>query len=113
MRIAISRSIQFSAMEIVLVGLNHRSAPVEVRERMSFTADQARQAAEELRARGIFHETLVLSTCNRSEVYGVPPETQRESASALSSYLSSFHDVRPEQVSGSLYRHYDRHAVRH
>jgi glutamyl-tRNA reductase len=70
-------------MEIVLVGLNHRSAPVEVRERVSFTADQARQAAEELRARGIFHETLVLSTCNRSEVYGVPPEASRESAAAL------------------------------
>src|ERR1700745_576361 len=100
-------------MEIVLVGLNHRSAPVEVRERVSFTAEQARQAAEELRARGIFHETLVLSTCNRSEVYGVPPEASRESAAALSSYLSDFHAVQLEQLNVSLYRHYDRHAVRH
>src|ERR1700745_1612177 len=100
-------------MEIVLVGLNHRSAPVEVRERVSFTADQARQAAEELRARGILHETLVLSTCNRSEVYGVPPETSRESAAALSDYLSRFHAVQPEHLSPSLYHHYDRHAVRH
>jgi glutamyl-tRNA reductase len=100
-------------MEIVLVGLNHRSAPVEVRERVSFTADQARQAAEELRLRGIFHESLVLSTCNRSEVYGVPPETSRESAAALSDYLSRFHAVQPEHLSASLYRHYDRHAVRH
>jgi len=100
-------------MEIVLVGLNHRSAPVEVRERVSFTAEQARQAAEELRARGIFHESLVLSTCNRSEVYGVPPETSRESAAALSDYLSQFHAVQPSQLSGSLYQHYDRHAVRH
>ena len=62
-------------MEIVLVGLNHRTAPVEVRERVSFTAEQARRAAEELRSRGILEETLVLSTCNRSEVYGVPPES--------------------------------------
>jgi glutamyl-tRNA reductase len=100
-------------MEIVLVGLNHRSAPVEVRERVSFTADQARQAAEELRARGIFHETLVLSTCNRSEVYGVPPEISRESAIAVSTYLSNFHAVQLEQLNGSLYHHYDRHAVRH
>jgi glutamyl-tRNA reductase len=100
-------------MEIVLVGLNHRSAPVEVRERVSFTADQARQAAEELRARGIFHETLVLSTCNRSEVYGVPPEPSRESAIALSAYLSDFHAVQLDLLSGSLYHHYDRHAVRH
>jgi glutamyl-tRNA reductase len=100
-------------MEIVLVGLNHRSAPVEVREKVSFTNDQARQAAEELRARGILHETLVLSTCNRSEVYGVPPETARESAAALSNYLSSFHSVQLELLSPSLYHHSDRYAVRH
>lgn len=100
-------------MEIVLVGLNHRSAPVEVRERVSFTNEQARQAAEELRARGILHETLVLSTCNRSEVYGVPPEASHESAAALSSYLSSFHSIQLEILSPSLYHHYDRHAVRH
>jgi glutamyl-tRNA reductase len=100
-------------MEIVLVGLNHRSAPVEVREKVSFTNDQARQVAEELRARGILHETLVLSTCNRSEVYGVPPETSRESAPALSNYLSSFHSIELELLSPSLYHHYDRYAVRH
>jgi glutamyl-tRNA reductase len=100
-------------MEIVLVGLNHRSAPVEVRERVSFTADQARQAAGELRARGIFHETLVLSTCNRSEVYGVPGNASRESAAELASYLSSFHSVGLEVLDSSLYRRYDRHAVRH
>lgn len=100
-------------MEIVLVGLNHRSAPVEVRERVSFTAERARQAAEELRERGIFHETLVLSTCNRSEVYGVPPEASRESAAALSSYLSHFHAVQLDLLNGSLYHHYDQHAVRH
>jgi len=100
-------------MEIVLVGLNHRSAPVEVRERVSFTAEQARKAAEQLRARGIFHESLVLSTCNRSEVYGVPPETSRESAAALSNFLSDFHSVKLDLLDGSLYHHYDRHAVRH
>src|SRR5215470_15864980 len=100
-------------MEIVLVGLNHRTAPVEVRERVSFTTDQARLAAEELRTRGILEETLVLSTCNRSELYGVPPETSHESAPGLSSFLSEFHSVRPELLNGALYHHYDRAAVRH
>jgi glutamyl-tRNA reductase len=100
-------------MEIVLVGLNHRTAPVEVRERVSFTTEQARRAAEELRARGILEETLVLSTCNRSEVYGVPPEASHECAAGLSSFLSEFHSVRPDVLSGSLYHHYDREAVRH
>jgi glutamyl-tRNA reductase len=100
-------------MEIVLVGLNHRTASVEVRERVSFTVDQARRAAEELRMRGILEETLVLSTCNRSEVYGVPPESARESAPGLSSFLSEFHSVRPDVLGSSLYHRYDRDAVLH
>ena len=100
-------------MEIVLVGLNHRTAPVEVRERVSFTAEQARRASEELRSKGILEETLVLSTCNRSEVYGVPPETSRESAPGLSTFLSEFHSVRLDVLGTSLYHHYDREAVRH
>jgi glutamyl-tRNA reductase len=100
-------------MEIVLVGLNHRTAPVEVRERVSFTAEQACRAASELRSRGILEETLVLSTCNRSEVYGVPPEASHKCAQSLSSFLSEFHEVRPDVLGVSLYHHYDRHAVRH
>jgi glutamyl-tRNA reductase len=100
-------------MEIVLVGLNHRTAPVEMRERVSFTAEQSRKAAEELRARGILEETLVLSTCNRSEIYGVPPESSHECAPGLSSFLSEFHSVRPDVLGLSLYHHYDHDAVRH
>jgi glutamyl-tRNA reductase len=100
-------------MEIVLVGLSHRTAPVELRERVSFTADQARRAADELRSRGLLEESLVLSTCNRSEVYGVPPEASRESASSLYSFLSEFHSIRPDVLNGALYQHYDRAAVRH
>jgi len=100
-------------MEIVLVGLNHRTAPVEVRERVSFTAEQSRKAAEELRSRGILEETLVLSTCNRSEIYGVPPETSHECAPGLSSFLSEFHSVGADVLGVSLYHHYDREAVRH
>jgi glutamyl-tRNA reductase len=100
-------------MEIVLVGLNHRTAPVEVRERVSFNPEQTRRAAEELRARGILEEMLVLSTCNRSEVYGVPPESSHECAPGLSNFLSEFHSVRPDVLSVSLYHHYDHEAVRH
>jgi glutamyl-tRNA reductase len=100
-------------MEIVLVGLNHRTAPLEVRERVSFTNEQARSAADQLRSRGLLEETLVLSTCNRSEVYGVPPEAIHECAPGVSSFLSEFHSVQPDLLSVSLYHHYDRQAVRH
>ncbi len=100
-------------MEIVLVGLNHRTAPVEVREKVSFTSEQAQRAGEELRARGILEETLVLSTCNRSEVYGVPPESSHGCAPGLSTFLSEFHSVRADVLGVSLYHHYDHEAVRH
>src|SRR6266436_1969575 len=100
-------------MEIVLVGLNHRTAPLELRERVAFTTDQARRAAAELRSRGLLEESLVLSTCNRSEIYGVPPEASHESASGLTSFLSEFHSIRPDVLNVALYQHYDRAAVRH
>jgi glutamyl-tRNA reductase len=100
-------------MEIVLVGLNFRTAPVEVREKVSFSQEQALRAAEELRAQGILEETLVLSTCNRSEVYGVQSSANRESAAGISSYLSKFHEVKPDLLSPSLYHHYDHDVVRH
>jgi len=100
-------------MEIVIVGLNHRTASLELRERVSFTAEQARRAADELRSRGLLEESLVLSTCNRSEVYGVPPETSHECAPGLYSFLSEFHSIRPDVLNGALYQHYDRAAVRH
>jgi glutamyl-tRNA reductase len=100
-------------MEIVIVGLNHRTASVELRERVAFTAEQARRAADELRSRGLLEESLVLSTCNRSEVYGVPPEACHECGPGLSSFLSEFHSIRPDVLNGVLYQHYDRAAVRH
>jgi glutamyl-tRNA reductase len=100
-------------MEIVLVGLNFRTAPVEVREKVSFSTEQAQRAAEELRAQGILEEALVLSTCNRSEVYGVHPTAKRASAGALSSFLCNFHSIQLELLGPSLYHHYDHDAVRH
>src|SRR5882757_7194792 len=100
-------------MEIVLIGLSHRTATVELRERVAFSADQAREAAEQLRSRGILEETLVLSTCNRSELYGVPGELSADTAAAVELFLASFHQMTPGELTGSLYRHRDSHAVRH
>jgi glutamyl-tRNA reductase len=100
-------------MEIVLIGLNHRTASVELRERVAFTPEQAREAAEQLRSQGILEETLVLSTCNRSELYGVPREDAADGASAVELFLVSFHQLSPSDLNGSLYRHRDHQAVRH
>ncbi len=100
-------------MEIVLIGLNHRTASVDLRERMAFTPEQAREAAEQLRSRGILEESLVLSTCNRSELYGVPREDAADGAGAVELVVASFHQLSPGELNGSLYRHRDSQAVRH
>ncbi len=100
-------------MEIVLIGLNHRTATVELRERVAFSVEQACEAADQLRSRGILDETLVLSTCNRSELYGVPRELATDSAGAVELFLASFHQLAPADLNGSLYRHRDRSAVDH
>src|SRR5713101_3841004 len=100
-------------MEIVLIGLNHRTATVELRERIAFSVEQACEAADQLRSRGILEETLVLSTCNRSELYGVPRELADDSTGAVERFLASFHQLPPAELNGSLYRHRDRSAVHH
>ncbi len=98
-------------MEIVLIGLNHRTATVELRERVAFSVQQACEAADQLRSRGILEETLVLSTCNRSELYGVPRELAADSSGAIELFLASFHQLPPAELNDSLYRHRDRNAV--
>jgi len=100
-------------MEIVLIGLSHKTATVELRERVAFTAEQACAAADQLRSRGILEETMVLSTCNRSELYGVPPDVSTNSSSAVELFLASFHQLSPGELDHSLYRHRDVQAVRH
>src|SRR5882762_10474883 len=100
-------------MEIVLIGLNHRTATVELRERVAFSVEQACEAADQLRSRGILDETLVLSTCNRSELYGVPRELAADSTGAVELFLASFHQLQPAELNDSLYRHRDRIALDH
>src|ERR1700722_3668423 len=100
-------------MEIVLIGVSHRTAPVEVRERVTFTPEEAQRAAEELRTGGLLSETLVLSTCNRSELYGVSAEPGEVSAVAMELFLATFHKLEPSVLGSSLYRRHDREAVRH
>ncbi len=100
-------------MEIVLVGLNHRTATLEMRERLAFTVEMARRAAQQLLSHGLLEETLVLSTCNRSELYGVPPEAAGDAVGALENFLASFHQLPPAELNGCLYRHRDTDVVRH
>lgn len=99
-------------MQIVLIGLNHRTAPVELRERLAFTAESAELATSHMRERCGMEEAVVLSTCNRCELYGVRRETESD-PQELESFLASFHSISRAQLNGCLYSRRDIEAVRH
>lgn len=100
-------------MRIILIGVNHRTAPVELRERVAFSAENARRAAQELRACGVVGEAVVVSTCNRSELYGVLGSHAESAPGLLEDFFTSFHGLPRGSLNGSLYHHQDNDAVRH
>jgi glutamyl-tRNA reductase len=100
-------------IRVALIGCNHRTAPVELRERIAFSSQQALQAADELRDRGILEEAVVISTCNRSELYGVPGELALSAAEAMEEYFTSFHGIPRGELDGRFYRWTGPDAVRH
>jgi len=91
-------------MSLWVLGLNHQTAPVELRERVSFAGDALPAALSSLRNAPGVSEAVLLSTCNRTELYAVA-----EDAGALRQWL----DTRAGKLDGHLYHHGDGQAVRH
>lgn len=100
-------------VEVALIGCSHRTAPVELRERVVFSPEQAVRAASELRESGVIEEAVVVSTCNRSELYGVSSASGDSTPAAMVSYLSAFHRIPAHELNGRLYQHVGPEAVRH
>ena len=101
------------AIRVALIGCNHRTAPLELRERVAFTMEQAVDAATQLRERGILEEAVVVSTCNRSELYGVPGDTSASIADVLEEFLTSYHRIPRGDLAGRTYRCMGTDAIRH
>jgi glutamyl-tRNA reductase len=99
--------------EVALIGCNHMTAPVELRERVAFTPEQALRAASELCRSGVIEEAVVVSTCNRSELYGVAQESRESLPDALAAYFSEFHNLSPRELHGRIYQYAGRQAVQH
>jgi glutamyl-tRNA reductase len=99
-------------MPLAVVGLSHRTAPVEVRERLVFGRADIPGALAKLRERAGLEEAAILSTCNRTEVY----LTVHEMAAAewaVRDLLAERLNSSPEQAGHYLYVHRDRYAVEH
>jgi glutamyl-tRNA reductase len=98
-------------MQLLVIGLNHQTAPIELRERVAFTPDQNKQAIAQLNAEGVLQEAVIVSTCNRSEIYGVGGGT--ETIPVVQSFICDFHQVEPQHINGCFYHYVDAEAVRH
>lgn len=100
-------------MKIVVLGLNHKTASVEVREKLAFDAEAASRALCELKGRFPQAEFVLLSTCNRVELYCAGKQCQGADPDRLAEFLSEFQDIELDEFRQFLYAYENQDAVRH
>ncbi len=99
-------------MKLHVTGLNHRTAPVEVRERLAFDAASLPQALQHLRHSSGVHETLILSTCNRVEIV-VATDEKEDANDKVAGFLEHAKPGNRLDFHRHLYHFEDRDAIRH
>jgi glutamyl-tRNA reductase len=95
---------------ILVVGLNHETAPLAVREALAFPKERLPEALARVRAETGLGEAMILSTCNRVEVYGRSAEPRLEE---VAGFLARYHSRSAEEIAPHLYRLEGEAAVRH
>ena len=99
-------------MDILVIGLNHKTAGIEIRERIAFEGGKLEEAMERLRRFPEIKEHMILSTCNRVEIYTYVRDVN-SGAKRIKVFLSEFHNVPLDTLQGALYTYSGRDAVRH
>jgi glutamyl-tRNA reductase len=99
-------------VSIIVIGLSHRSSPVSVRERFAFPESAVPQVLKKLRADGIATEAVILSTCNRVEIYAATQLSQMEAICALRQFLVDHHKY-DGALTTEIYAHGQPHSVEH
>ncbi len=99
-------------MTLLALGINHKTAPVALREKVAFSPDTLEQALNSLLAQPLVQGGVVLSTCNRTELY-LSVEQQENLQEQLVRWLCDYHQLSAEDVHKSLYWHHDNEAVSH
>ncbi|MBR9829403.1 MAG: glutamyl-tRNA reductase [Oceanospirillales bacterium] len=97
-------------MALLALGINHKTAPVEVRERVAFAPEKLAEALHEAQLKAGLSEVAILSTCNRTELYC---STELEGTRALLEWLGQYHGLDVEELQRCAYAHWDADAVRH
>ncbi|MFZ0091227.1 MAG: glutamyl-tRNA reductase [Solirubrobacteraceae bacterium] len=98
--------------ELLAIGVSHKTAPVEVRERLALPEGRAGDFMRDLRGAADVHETVVVSTCNRTELYLVVGDPV-EAESTVLSMLARQGEIRPTELAAAIYAHRNCDAARH
>ena len=97
--------------QISVVGTSHHTAPLDCRERVSFSEDQYTDALRLLKENRRIEEVVILSTCNRVEIYAAA--NAKDSSTLLFDFLSDYHQIDPRQLAQFTYNYQNLDAVRH
>jgi len=99
-------------VDLILVGLNHKTAPIEIRECLAFSPEKLEEACLQVRDLHLLKETMILSTCNRVEIYALAQDPA-PAVGELKRFLSAFHQYPLEKFEQSLYSPVGEEAVKH
>ncbi|MDN4501273.1 glutamyl-tRNA reductase [Alteromonadaceae bacterium BrNp21-10] len=97
-------------MSLIAFGINHKTAPVEIREKVSFSTEQLIDAYQSLHTEVGCSESVILSTCNRTEIY---THGENISIAAINQWLARYHGLDEQEIQDSSYAHQEVDAVRH
>jgi len=97
-------------MSILAFGINHKTAPVDIRERVAFAKDQLHTALRDLASRPNISEAAIVSTCNRTELYCGLSDPD---PSSITRWLAEYHRLGEQHIEPYIYTHPDQDAVRH
>src|SRR5205085_4677802 len=98
-------------MNIVLIGLSHKTAPLEMRERLAFAESHLSDALGSLVDQEVVEEGLIVSTCNRVELLASSGAGVDRGMHRLEEFVCEFHQLPPNSLNGHLYRHADAEAI--
>ncbi len=99
-------------MHIVIVGLSHKTAPVEIREKLAFAPTAMERPLRQMLELSTITEGLIISTCNRVELCAVTKEPDAAIAE-LRRFLAEYHEVSPEEINENLFDYQGEEAIRH
>lgn len=99
-------------MNIQVIGLNHKTAPIQIREKLAFSSECLGVALKALCACDSIQEGLILSTCNRVEIYAVVNDTQK-GLSSLKGFICNFHKLEQGEINKHMYAFHNAEAITH